>query len=174
MKRPVLEAKNPTPKTQTPDQRPVSKGFGGISCPRTTSPYLPITPEKKKSASMLLLELDTSHTLSSVPKPSSSPLKRPAKSGGEDEPRLEERTKTKAGGEEPQQLSTPPQQLLIRKRTTGPSNLHAYTSPLLASRNKCMYVQKYACVPRHAEHTPPLLLSSDVSALMKYVACVVG
>lgn len=156
---PILETRNPTPKTQTPDQRPVSKGFG-MSCSRTASPYLPTTPERNTRrflpAPVLLLELDTSQTLSSVPKRSSSPLTRPAKAGGEDEPRLELRTKTMGVGEdERQQPSIPPQQLSIRKKTTGPSNLHAYTSPLLASRNMCMHVQKYvyACVPRHAE--PP-------------------
>jgi hypothetical protein len=154
-----LEARNPTPKTQTPDQRPVSKELG-ISYSRTTSPYLPTTPERNTRrglpAPVLLLELDTSHTLSSVPKRSSSPLTRPAKAGEEDEPRLELRTTTMGGGEdEPQELSIPPQQLSIRKKTTGPSNLHAYTSPLLASRNMCMYVQQYvyACVPPHAEPT---------------------
>jgi hypothetical protein len=148
---PVLEARKPTPKSQTPDQRPVSKGFGGISCQRTTSPYLPATPQRNtRPAPVMLLELDTSHTLSSAPKRSSSPLTRPAQAGGEDEPRLEQRTKTRAGGEDE------PQQLSIRKKTTRPSNLLAYSSPLLASRNMCMHVQKYlyACVDRVITRPP--------------------
>jgi len=138
VKTPDIEAKTPTAKT--PDQRPASTGLCStlINDPRTPERITRLAPRTS-------LELGARRAST------------PAANGGQNQSpaRPEDRLQAlqeKMDAVEPKQATFAAkagehemQQFPMRKKTTGPSNLHAYTSSLLASR-KLMSTDVHACV----------------------------